>query len=207
MYIPTTSLHPGENKMSTELNNLKREEMKNLIVALEARGYTRQTLGFLMGVSGSSISSWASGKSMGTNAQRLQMAGLPAFDAKHVRTTLEARVARSQERLSLDIQKLEAKKAELLAKSVNGIVREEISNNYSWCLSFEVRFTNVETGEMVTNHVVTYTQPQYDTQVGDVKTYTNQDNAYSGFKCSITREEKFLAAAKKELATFNKKNP
>jgi type II secretory pathway component PulJ len=51
-------------------NDLKREDMKKLVEAAKAAGWTTAVLSAFIGVSSGTISSWGRGDSMGTNGQR-----------------------------------------------------------------------------------------------------------------------------------------
>lgn len=96
----------------SETNQRKREEIKAIMAALFERGWTALMLAAYTGHTTSCISAWKLGKSMGTNAERAELAALPAPDAPEVRSHLVAQVVVAEKQLA----KAEEYRTRLLTK-------------------------------------------------------------------------------------------
>jgi hypothetical protein len=81
---------------SRDTNNQKRDEIKAIMAALFAQGWTATMLAAYMGHTTSCISSWKLGKSMGTNAERAELAALPAPGSPEVAKCLAASVVAAE---------------------------------------------------------------------------------------------------------------
>jgi transcriptional regulator with XRE-family HTH domain len=77
-------------------NDRKRNEMKEIMAGVFAKGWKSAEVAAVIGVTPSNISSWKAGKNMGTNEGRARLMALPGRDTSFAKEMMEKAVAEAK---------------------------------------------------------------------------------------------------------------
>jgi hypothetical protein len=190
-----------------ETNEAKREEMKAILAELMLKGWTAGMLAFWMDVTSSCISSWKTGKSMGTNAQREVLERLPAYEPEgkaSLQAKLLKRIEEAKEFLAKDEAELAALKAKAAREAVRGFYRAVVEWESDLFYSYSYTMADPVTGDGTENTYHVSKKPMFGGPANEVSIRSRSFNIYADKEGYARRSQSYFAKREADLTKFQK---
>jgi transcriptional regulator with XRE-family HTH domain len=113
-------------------NDRKRNEMKEIMAGVFAKGWKPAEIAAVIGVTPSNISSWKAGKNMGTNDARSTLSNLPNHSEPLARVLMEKAVQKAQTNLAYEQNQRSFHASEAGYKKIEQSATNSLAYNLDW---------------------------------------------------------------------------